>query len=162
MLCDFECGPTDVARTQVRFRFVSFCFLSFPFVTFRFVSFRFVSFRFVSFRFVSFRFVSFRFVLFRFVLFFLCYFVLFRVGLPVLHTHRNMTTCFAKVVWQRLQQRCGPSCLKSHSDNDLANASQPFVRCYAKVQLASCGPKFVVLPFRACDPIFVTDFWCRM
>jgi hypothetical protein len=47
-----------------------------------------------------------------------------------------MTSWFAKVVWQRLQQRCGPSCLKSHSDNDVANASQPFIRCYAKVQLA--------------------------
>ena len=26
VLCDFECGPTDVARTQVRFRFISFFF----------------------------------------------------------------------------------------------------------------------------------------
>ena len=26
---------------------------------------------------------------------------------------QQSTTCFAKVVWQRQQQRCGPSCLKS-------------------------------------------------
>ena len=29
VLCDFECGPTDVARTQVRFRFISFPFFFF-------------------------------------------------------------------------------------------------------------------------------------
>jgi hypothetical protein len=34
VLCDFECGPTDVARTQVRFRFISFHFISFHFFSF--------------------------------------------------------------------------------------------------------------------------------
>ena len=51
--------------------------------------------------------------------------------------------CFvSKVVWQRLQQRCSACCLKAHTDSDLAAASLPFVRCYAKVD-ASLRPPFI-------------------